>query len=489
MVYKMLRAEGYPTDPAERMKRLKELNTARWPSELPQNMTNSPGQLPQGPSTTPNSYTTFSNSQPSIHLPVRNSICVPEFHLEDAQVEFQSANLSQHGQTLGYPLDASEDGHLVQTEQTPAAVPSEPSLYHTPLTSADFQEGQNEFAGLFDGGALYPNFGLHYPPGSLKTPTITPSQIFRNEPEPEPLSQSHLMVGDVTESFDAPGPMSSSEDDSFSTVVDTSSTFTQAPRPATTNVSRKTSSTSLGRVAAWLHSKHLRGVNTEKRSSAVTNDSGYESGRNSPYSLPGESDRLHPRSLNEFKGLHRVPCQSLHEPPSYNRNMAPPQDQLKDRLTCIRCQYSGIHNLSWSARNLKLQVFQAELKLQGIEGLSAVYDVSALDLAGNSALHYAASGGAGFDYFVALIRAGVNPYQLNTAGQLFLHCLRPHIREPCSESLDTNLFALFKADLVNLLNAFQPKGAFRWPDNDGNTALDSLGSRILDDEIRTQIFQ
>ncbi len=245
MVYKMLRAEGYPTDPVKRKKRLEELNTARWPSELPQNMTNSPGQLPQGPSATPNSYTTFSNSQPSIHLPVRYSICVPEFHLEDTKVEFQSANLSQHGQTRGYPLDASEDGHVVQTEQTPAAVPSESSLYHTPLTSADFQEGQNPFAGLFDGGALYPDFRLHYPLESLKTPTITRSQIFRNEPESEPLSQSHMMVRDVTESFDAPGPMSSSGDDSFSTVVDTSSTFTQAPRPATTGVSRKTSSTSL----------------------------------------------------------------------------------------------------------------------------------------------------------------------------------------------------------------------------------------------------
>jgi len=159
-------------------------------------------------------------------------------------------------------------------------------------------------------------------------------------------------------------------------------------------------------------------------------------------------------------------------------------ERFKDTAaTCTHCLYSGIHNLSWSARYLKLEVFKAELKLDGI------YDVSALDMVGNSALHYAASGGAGFEHFAALIKAGANPYQINTAGQLFLHCLRPYIKQTGSEDLDENLAAVFHADLINLLNSFQPKGAFRWRDNEGRTVLDAIASNIMDTGIRAQMFR
>jgi hypothetical protein len=43
--------------------------------------------------------------------------------------------------------------------------------------------------------------------------------------------------------------------------------------------------------------------------------------------------------------------------------------------------------------------------------------------------------------------------------------------------------------LIDLLNAFQPKGAFRWRDNEGRTVLDALASNIKDTEIRTQTFR
>jgi ankyrin repeat protein len=132
---------------------------------------------------------------------------------------------------------------------------------------------------------------------------------------------------------------------------------------------------------------------------------------------------------------------------------------------------------------LKLEVFQLELQLNGF------YDPTSLDAAGNSALHYAASGGAGFDQFAALIKVGCNPYQINTAGQLFLHCLRPYIKRPGSDAVDENLIALFNADLINLLNCFQPKGAFRWRDNEGRTVLDALASNITDAEMRAQTFR
>jgi hypothetical protein len=225
-----------------------------------------------------------------------------------------------------------------------------------------------------------------------------------------------------------------------------------------------------------------RSSTTEKR------DSGYASGRNSPLTLVVEDTQPNPLSSHEFKKLHRVPCQGLHEPPAIDPKWAPEaktMERFKETPTCSQCLYSSIHNLSWSAsaRYLKLGVFKAELKLK------TKYDVTALDKAGNSALHYAAAGGASFDHFSTLIRAGVNPYQINTAGQLFLHCLRPHLRDIGFLGLDGNLIAVFHADLVNLLNTFQPKGAFRWRDNEGRTVLDALASNIKDIELRTQTFR
>ncbi len=230
--------------------------------------------------------------------------------------------------------------------------------------------------------------------------------------------------------------------------------------------------------------KHLynRSSTTKKR------DSGYASGRNSPLALVVEDTKPHPLSSHEFKTLHRVPCQRLHEPPAIDPKWAPEAERMerfKEIPTCSQCLYSSIHNLSWStsARYLKLGVFTAELKLK------TKYDVTAVDKAGNSALHYAAAGGASFEHFSTLILAGVNPCQINTAGQLFLHCLRPHFRDVGFHGFDGNHIAVFHADLVNLLNTFQPKGAFRWRDNEGRTVLDALASNIKDIELRTQTFR
>jgi hypothetical protein len=213
-------------------------------------------------------------------------------------------------------------------------------------------------------------------------------------------------------------------------------------------------------------------------------DSGYGSGRSSPMTPLIEENRPSPRSVFEFKGLYRVPCQQLHEPGALNSFYSPKtRERFTDTATCSNCLYSAIHNLSWSARQMKLEVFQAELKLEGI------YDITALDMTGNSALHYAASGGAGSKHLDALIQAGADPCQVNSAGQLFLHCLRPHIKETNSGGFDGDLITAFNADLINLLNSFQHTGAFRWRDNDGRTVLDALASKITDEEIRTETFR
>jgi ankyrin repeat protein len=239
-----------------------------------------------------------------------------------------------------------------------------------------------------------------------------------------------------------------------------------------------------------LKSKYNRCCTPEKRNSASTTDSGFYSGRGSPLTPLAAKENFHARSLHEFEGLHRVPCRSLHEPPPLDKSYNPQtQQRFKDKSRCGFCHYSGIHNLSWSVRYLKFEVFQAELNLQGIDGLEVVYDLDAVDAAGNSALHYAAAGGAWLDHFNSLIDAGANPYRLNTAGQLFLHCIRPYIRQSESNSFDVDLIEIFNADLINLLNTFQPKGAFKWPDNNGNTPLDAISARISDKEIKNRIFQ
>jgi hypothetical protein len=136
-----------------------------------------------------------------------------------------------------------------------------------------------------------------------------------------------------------------------------------------------------------------------------------------------------------------VACFTLHEPHD--------KTKFKDIPLCTYCRYASIHNLGWSARYLKLEVFSSELKL------SEVYDLAALDAAGNTALHYAAAGGAGLQHLKALIGAGVNPYIANTAGELFIYCLRPlqpFTLEPNSDCLNGN-------DLVHLLELLEPQRA------------------------------
>jgi len=103
-----------------------------------------------------------------------------------------------------------------------------------------------------------------------------------------------------------------------------------------------------------------------------TEDSGYASGHASSLTLE-DVRRINSQSLDEFNGLYRVACQVLHEPQG--------KSQCKDIPTCASCHYSGIHNLGWSARYLKLEVFLSELRLED------VYNFGALDAAGNTALH------------------------------------------------------------------------------------------------------
>jgi ankyrin repeat protein len=139
---------------------------------------------------------------------------------------------------------------------------------------------------------------------------------------------------------------------------------------------------------------------------------------------------------------------------------------------------------------LKLEVFKAETKLQGFGGQNKVYNFAAVDAAGNSGLHYAAAAGAGLEICSALIDSGVDPYQINTAGQLFLHCLRPDTNTPDWDK--TTGTVEFQLELINFLNSLQllvGKCAFRWRDNEGRTAMDSYILQIADENLREQTLR
>ena len=201
-----------------------------------------------------------------------------------------------------------------------------------------------------------------------------------------------------------------------------------------------------------------------------TDDSGYATGHTSCLTLD-QVRQMNIQSLKEFNGLYRVACHILHEPQSKN--------QCKDIATCTYCRYSSIHNLAWSARYLKLEVFLSELKLEG------VYDFCALDAAGNSALHYAAAGGAGYQHLKALIDVGVDPYIANTAGELFIYCLRPI--EPFT--LEPNSDCLKSDDLVKLLKLLKHERVLNWRDNDGQTIMHALALKITEPELKAKIFK
>ncbi|KAE8444619.1 hypothetical protein EG329_014367 [Mollisiaceae sp. DMI_Dod_QoI] len=116
--------------------------------------------------------------------------------------------------------------------------------------------------------------------------------------------------------------------------------------------------------------------------------------------------------------------------------------------------------------------------------LIGVYEFDARDAAGNTALHYAAAGGGNFLHLKALIDAGVDAYAANTAGELFIHCLRP--LQPFT--LELNSDCLKGDDLIRLLQLLEPERVFGWRDNNGQTILHALALKIADPELKAKIF-
>jgi hypothetical protein len=209
----------------------------------------------------------------------------------------------------------------------------------------------------------------------------------------------------------------------------------------------------------------------KQNSSFADSDSGYQSGRRTPSTLRSRDSLIsHPESLTEFRGLYKVTCYVPHEHKLPGR--------YRETHPCHFCGCSSIHTLAWSANRLRLQDFEAELRSEDL------YDIQALDAAGNSALHYAAASGASYAHLKALIDAGVPVYARNTANQNFLHCLRP-----CDAGTKSCSVDCFKLGLIKLLELIEPKVAFGQQDNDGQTILHVLASYITIPELRERTFK
>ena len=206
-----------------------------------------------------------------------------------------------------------------------------------------------------------------------------------------------------------------------------------------------------------------------------------------------EHIELDPNSLMEFGGLNRTLCYHLHEQHRYGALRSQPQEGFSWK-TCSWCLHTELHNLSWSASELQLEEFKKELQRTKselerqitINGASSSYLVS-LDSANNSSLHFAAAGGANFQHFNLLVQLGMNPFQLNTTGQLFLHCWRPKYKSSMN-LLDQNLSSAFLKDINHLLN-FLPPEAFRWRDDNGNTVLEALTSVVEDEATKRGMLE
>jgi hypothetical protein len=226
---------------------------------------------------------------------------------------------------------------------------------------------------------------------------------------------------------------------------------------------------------------------------ASMHDSAYGDSR--PPTLSGcdeEHVELNPNSLTEFGGLNRTLCYHLHEHHRYGALRSQPQEELGLK-TCSWCLHTAFHNLSWSASGLQLEAFKTELRrikseLQRqitIDGAGSY--LLSLDSANNSSLHYAAAGGANFEHIDLLVQLGINPFQLNTTGQLFLHCWRPQFKSSM-HLFDQNLSSAFFKDINHLLKVLPPE-AFRWRDDNGNTFLESITSVVEDEATKRRVLE
>ncbi|KAF4633572.1 hypothetical protein G7Y89_g4554 [Cudoniella acicularis] len=487
-VYNKLIEGGYPADKTQRAALCKSLNIARWPSETIPSSKHHGKRLVSGTAFSSNNTAAegipriFGASNPS-NVDADTQVAILRRGEEHTRMTEASnyvlENLGQAPPNYLQDLNLLEEQAWLNTPDFSSALAQEDNSYCQAVEfNPSLSAGMHFSAGSFTAPLLhsqgicsitqedFSQYGQLVESSGLQqivdADYLSESNIFRNMPTPN----------DIPDLVDVPSPFS---------------IITLPPTPNFPQAVASSSSSSRSLERGKPRIKALRLFNPDRNSSS-TYDSGYVSGRSSPFSLRATerpTRRIPPTC--PFDGLHRVPCNVPHEPRRYNASYSPQSTERYRNIvgTCEQCKYSAIHNLSWSAQYLKFEVFASELNLSGI-----YYDLTAIDAAGNSALHYAAIGGATLGCITSLLDAGINPCHINTCGELFLHCMRPQF-DQVKLGFEADVFPAFKTNLVNLLNDLSQKysGFFRWRDNAGRTALQTFISNIGDDDIKSRVTE
>jgi ankyrin repeat protein len=492
-VYNKLTQEGYPADKIKREAICRQLNIAQWPSELVSSSKNQCIRRALRPDLNSN----YPVAESSSNVPY--TICSNSIEEQTEPPFGESPNFPQHASVASASNTPPEN-----SGQTPAHSTYDFDISEQPKWAATQDDNYDQFVDMdmtlfgmdFQDVTLPPSQETHLDMSDeacdvSPRASLSHTHVYRHSPESSQESEGAL---EYCESQQASGAKLQGHLPNMPTPVDVPD-LVDTPSPFSTNAFPATPRNHSAAVTGYSKPRPVdrwnpkfgapKSINPDRNSSS-TFDSGYGSGRSSPFSFQAverPSRRTVPASAPPFNGLHRVPCKGFHEPRKYNAFYKPqPTGRYREVDTCRKCKYSAIHNLSWSAQYLKYEVFETELKLP------ETYKVTALDAAGNSALHYAAIGGAGLEVIAILIEYGVDPCQINTSGELFLHCMRPHF-EQSNPGFEKCLFPAFRTNLVNLLNDLDPKynGLFRWRDNTGTAALERFVSNISDNDIKSRI--
>lgn len=355
VVYSKLKSAGYPAEPAERAKVMSRLNIARWPSEL--SIPSSNGTLRQRRAAPSQPDPTVSRiNQQTLTYP--HAASLPFGQRGSKQEDFSSPSMPW---TAGQPRLANGSGvnQSMGTEKLHEnslfSLPEEPTSSGFDTEDVASFQGHDNMPWEIGEAESFLDLAIEYP-DETKSPSLFPSEVHRAVPEKcvqletcslvETAAVATEIRPDIHELY-RPMPITT---DYSPYLPDTTSPCTQRTPSPSTNFSRPSATSYFGgRLFPFRKPKarNNRCFTPEKRNSTATTDSGYASGRNSPFVLLPEGDHPHPRSLMEFKGLYRVPCPRLHEPQPYNEDYMPhPTERFKDTEKCLHCQYSGIHNLS-----------------------------------------------------------------------------------------------------------------------------------------------
>jgi hypothetical protein len=344
MVYVTFRNIGYPTDPHERTQFLAELEKLE-PSRQTFTEANDGGSFSQPPLITSPLDLPDENYNVTSGLWANSSTLMATHQQMPATENVEIPSNSDHSTTSNWPLVAGNSSSTYETENI--LNPSDVSIcseFDEPAGTSSYWTAElAQHHGNFDVDETIPSMDHT---SQIVPPLSGPgSTSVENR---EGLSENPLSGYDGQHhSFLSWGPLGLTNQWDY-----------YAPSPVNNiHCSGRNWSPKANSV---LRSIFNRSKTPEKR------DSAYASGRNSPSATLVEDTPPHPSSLLEFKGLHRVPCQRLHEPQPLDTIFVPnskSMERFKDIPTCSQCHYASIHNLSWSARYLKPAVFVADLKL------------------------------------------------------------------------------------------------------------------------------